>query len=258
MKMLTFAVLVICLQANAAELHVDWSLDFSGSAASPTPDLMIRCISTKKNYQIIGHRDVNSNSSSHRYLLPQEVSGKCYLSLAHSATRQSLDGVYEIEVKTPQDVLHVTMPSMSTRFNFELPRKLSPDNILELQLFRLDEERNPLPHWIHVADLSPEPNRKEVLTSVFTIPFVGPGDYVACVVAPDDTLLNGRRVLMVRRMSVQSDDVIIHKPKWSLRDLLGDKRQVNIHFNEGDVFDGVSAFSAVNFGLIREVGAEEA
>lgn len=251
MKILTFTIAVMCFQANAAELFVDWSLDFSGSIVSCTPDLMIRCINTKKNYQIMGRCDANEKSLPHRCLLPKEISGKCYISLAHSATRQSLDGVYEIEVKSPQDKLHVTMPGMSTRFNFELPRKFASDDILEIQLFRLDERNNPLPHWLHVADLSPKPDRKEVLTSVFTIPFLGEGSYVACILSRDDTLPNGRRVLMLRRMSVQTDDVIMHKPKWSLRDVLADKRQVDILLNETDVFDGVSAFSAVNFGLFK-------
>lgn len=236
--------------AHSSELVVDWSLDLSNPDQYISPPLQVLCLASKSFYTIQGTPEAGENKAIHRYQLPEEITGRCMLSLAGGMEPQWYEGSHRIDINDAKGVVHTKMPGNSAPFVFNLHRKVNEVEKLELHLFKLSKEGLPLPEWGYVTDFGLSRNG-QIITRKFIIPFAGAGEYLAYVVDARDGM--EPRYLYAKRFSVIQDNLATHDQRRTLADLQSDLHKTLIEFTANDTFAGIAAVAFVNRSSLRHV-----
>jgi hypothetical protein len=236
--------------AHSSELVVDWSLDLSNPDQYISPPLHLVCVATKSIYTIKGTPVAGENKAVHRYQLPEEITGRCILSLGGGMEPKWYDGIHQIEINDPKGVVHTKMPGNSAPFVFNLQTKAGEAENLELHLFKLSKEGLPLPWWGYVTDFGRSLDG-QIITRKFIIPFAGAGEYLAYVVEAPEGM--EPRYVYAKRFAVSQDNLATHDQRSSIDDLQNDPKETVIEFTAKDAFDGIAAVTFCNRSSMRHV-----
>lgn len=249
MKLVILTVMLCASLAHSSELVVDWSLDLTNPDQYISPPLQLFCVATKGVYTIKGTPEAGENKALHRYQLPDEIMGRCILSLAGGMEPTWHDGSHEVEIRNPREVVHTKMPGTSAPFVFKLESKPSEADALELHLFKLTKEGLPLPEWGYVTDFGPR--EEQIITRKFIVPFAGVGEYLAYIVEAGDG--KEPRYLYAKRFAVAQENLAKHNQKRTISDLQNDPHKTLVEFTADDAFSGMVAVSFVNRGSLRHI-----
>jgi hypothetical protein len=227
----------------ASELIVDWSLNLENPKMYESPPLHLASRETESTYSVRGSLVAEGDRILHRYMLPAEIVGECVISLDGGMEPKWPDGSHQILIPNAEAVVRTKMPATSISFVFKLTEKVESSASLELHLFRISEEGNPLATWGYVTDLRLMPG-KQVFSREFIVPFAGMGKYVAYIIEVQDG--SDPIYLYAKQFSVSSTDLVRHDQRTTIDDLLNDERKVRINFSSLHQFSGRVALGFVN------------
>lgn len=249
MKLWIHAAIFCASLAHSSELIVDWSLDLSNPDQYISPPLQVWCPETKSVYTVKGTPENGKNKALHRYRLPNEITGRCILSLAGGMEPSWYDGSHHVDISNAGVVVHTKMPETSAPLSFRLIRKADEMKRLELHLFKLSQNGLPLPDWGYVTDF--ERQEGQFIARKFIIPFTGAGEYLAYVVeTSDDEKL---QYLYAKWFAVRQNNLATHDHQSTLSDLQKDPRETLIEFTDDDKFYGIIAVAFVNRDSLRHI-----
>ena len=240
---------------SGSELIVDWSLDLVDPAMSPSPILALLCIQNRSEYWVHG---TPQPGQLHRYILPDEITGRCILSIGGGIPHFTSFGVHEIDV-TAKGTVHTKFPQTSVYFEFELNPDPTPTVPKELHLFKIGDDRLPLANFVYFTGFRIHQNsnsRKKIVV----IPYAGAGEYIAYVTrSPEDSCCpfdDCTDYLYAKSVRVNDENLITHTKSTKLKDSLKDANRIHVEFTPNDRFGGMVGMALVRKAAARHVSVD--
>lgn len=217
-------------------------MDLHNPAQYDSPPLHIVCVKTKSTYQVRGRLVEKSSPRLYKYLLPSEITGRCFLSLGGGMEPKWPDGSHEITIQTPDAILATQFPGTSASFAFSISHGGGPDQRKELHLFKVSPAGLPHPFWYYTTTFVGAKDGQKAHRS-FVIPYVSEGNYLAYLV--ERGVADEVRYVYAKAFTISREQLVTHDHRTPISEVIKDGHKITISFDEKDVFDG--AVAAVYF-----------